>query len=66
MKLEDENFPAYVYNHVQELKQWFSTFLTLWPFNTVPRVVETPNHKTISLLFHDCNYATVMNRKVNI
>lgn len=30
---------------VRTLKQWFSTFLTLGPVNTVPRVVATPNHK---------------------
>jgi hypothetical protein len=29
------------------LVQWFSTFLMLWPFNTVPHVVVTPNHKII-------------------
>ena len=27
------------------LKQWFSAFLVLRPFNTVPCVVVTPNHK---------------------
>jgi hypothetical protein len=30
----------------QSLNQWFSTFLMLQPFHTVPHVV-TPNHKII-------------------
>ena len=34
------------YYRLFTLGQWFSTFLTPWPFNTVPHVVETPNHKT--------------------
>jgi hypothetical protein len=29
------------------LEQWFSTFLMLLPFNTVPHVVLIPNHKII-------------------
>jgi hypothetical protein len=29
--------------------QWFSTFLKLQPFNTVPYVVVTPNNKIISV-----------------
>lgn len=28
-------------------KQWFSTFPILGPFNTVPHIGETPNHKII-------------------
>ena len=27
--------------------QWFTAFLMLWPFNSVPHVVVTPNHKII-------------------
>ena len=27
---------------LQPLDEWFSAFLTLWPFNTVPHVVVTP------------------------
>ena len=46
--------------------QCFSTFLMLQPFNTVLHVVVTPNHTIISLLFHNCNFATVMNCNVNI
>jgi hypothetical protein len=45
------------------LYQWFSAFLMLRPFNTVPPVVVTPKHKTISLLLHNCNFTTVMNCK---
>ena len=44
--------------------QWFSTFLKLQPFNTVPYVVMTPNHRIIPLLLHICNYATVMDHNV--
>ena len=45
------------------LGQRFSIFLQ--PFNTVPHV--DPNHKTIfSLLFHNHNFATMMNCNVNI
>jgi hypothetical protein len=29
------------------LDQWFSPFLMLQPFDTVPHVVATPNHKSI-------------------
>lgn len=29
------------------LDQWVSTFLMLTPFNTLPHVVVTPNHKII-------------------
>lgn len=39
-----------------------SPFLTLRPFNTVPYVVVTPNHKTIWLQLRICNFATVPNR----
>jgi hypothetical protein len=41
------------------IEQQFSTFLTLWPFNTVPRVVVTSNHSIFSLLLHNCNFATL-------
>jgi hypothetical protein len=47
------------------LGQRFSTFLMLWPFNTVPHVV-TPNIELFLLLLHDCNFATAMNYNVNI
>ena len=32
----------------------------------IPRVVATLNHKIISLLLHNCNFAVVMNHHVNI
>jgi hypothetical protein len=44
----------------------FSTFLMLHPFNAVPQVVVTPNHKVIQLLLHSCNFTNVMNCNVNI
>jgi hypothetical protein len=41
-----------------------ATFQMLWPFNTVPHVAVTPSHKIISLLLHNCEFATVMNNDV--
>lgn len=38
----------------------------LLPFNTVLRVVVTPITKLFSLLLHNCHFATVMSRNVNI
>jgi hypothetical protein len=34
----------------------------LQPFNNVPHVVVTPTIKLFSLLFHNCNFATVMSQ----
>ena len=47
------------------LKWWFSTFL--WPFNPFPHFVVTPHpqHKIISLLLHNCDFAAVMNHNIN-
>jgi hypothetical protein len=36
------------------------------PLNTVPHVVITPNHKVISLLLYNCNFATLVNCNINI
>lgn len=47
------------------LNQWFSIFLMLQPLNTTLRVVVTLNHKTISLLIHNCNFSTIMNHNVS-
>lgn len=54
-------------SHALSLRQWVSTFLMLWPFNTCgssccgdPR----PNPKIILLLHHNCNLATLLNRNV--
>lgn len=38
----------------------------LRPFDSVPHVMLTLSHNIISLLPHNCNLATVMNRNVNI
>lgn len=38
----------------------------LCPFNIVPHAVVTPSHKMISLLLHNCKFALVVNRNVNI
>ena len=46
--------------------QWLPTFLMLQPFNTVPHGVVTSNHKTIPLLRHNCNFATIMNHNINV
>lgn len=46
------------------LWQWFPTFLMLQPFNTVPNVVLTLNHKVISLLPHNCDFTTLVNCNV--
>ena len=53
-------------SHSDPLEQWFSTFLMLRPFNTVPHVVVTPNHEVISLLLYNYDFATVMNHNVEI
>ena len=44
------------------LRPWFSDFLMLQPFNTVPQIMVTPNCKIILLLLHNCNFANVMKR----
>jgi len=33
---------------IKTFKQWFLTFLMLWPLDTVPHVVVTPNHKIVA------------------
>jgi len=38
-------------------------FLMLWPFNIVPLAVVTSKLKIISLLLHNCNFATAVNCK---
>ena len=38
----------------------------LQPFDAVPHVVVTPNYKIISLLLHNCDFATAINCNVNI
>lgn len=48
--------------------QWFSTFLMLWPSNTVSHVVVTlpnPPIKLFLLLYHKCNFATVIYHNIN-
>lgn len=61
MKAEDLN-KCYLF----PVGQWFSTFLTLWPCNTAPHVVMTPNYKILSLLPPNCDSATAMNPNVNV
>ena len=62
----DLSFPA-GWNISPLLEQWLSTFLMLWPFDIVLRVVMMiPNHKIISLLLHNWNVATVVNHNGSI
>lgn len=42
-------------------EEWFTAFLTLWPFSAVLYVVMFHNLKLTSLLPHNCNYATDIN-----
>lgn len=49
----------------KQLKRWFIT-LMLWPFNTVPRVVVTPQPQNHSIVIPNCNLATIVNRNANI
>ena len=48
------------------LDLWVSTFLILQLLNTVSHVVVNPNHKIISLLLHNCNFAAIINNNVTI
>lgn len=48
------------------LAQWFSTSLTLRPFNTVGHIVVAPKHKIILWPLHNCNFDTAMNHDLNI
>lgn len=52
--------------HLQPPEQWFSTFLRLQPFHTVPPVGVTHSHTFISLLLYNCNVATVVNYSISI
>jgi hypothetical protein len=65
--MEVKCFPV-VYRLKRSLVQWFSTFLTLQPFKTVPHGVlgSIPIIKLFALLLHICNFAVVMNCKVSI
>ena len=47
------------------IAQWFSTFLVLRLLTTLLHVVVTPNHKIISLLLRNCDFATVMNHNMS-
>jgi hypothetical protein len=54
-------------SHPVLFEQWFSTFLMLQPFNTVPHVVVTiPQIKLFLLLLHNYNLATITHHNVNI
>lgn len=47
------------------LYQWFSTFLRLWAFKTVLTLQWPSTIKSLLSLLSSCNFATVMNHKVN-
>ncbi|EDL77014.1 rCG25479 [Rattus norvegicus] len=51
---------------MDSIKQSFSTFLMISPFNTIPHVVVTPRHKLFSLLLQSCNFVTLFSCDVNI
>jgi hypothetical protein len=52
---------------MENLEQWFSTFLMLQPFNTAPHGVVTPPTIRLFLLrLRSCNFATVVSHNVNI
>lgn len=53
-------------NSPDDLTQWFPASLMLTPFNTVPRVVETPKQKIILLLLRNSNFSTLKNCNINI
>ena len=46
---EAETGGSWELNWPVSLAQWFSAFLILQPFNTVPRVGDPPNHNIISV-----------------
>ena len=53
-------------HHEDVLAQVLNPSLTLRPFNIVLHVVVTSNHKIISLLLPNYNFAAVVNHNVNI
>lgn len=52
--------------YFQSLDQWFSSFLMLRPFNTVPHVMVTPTIRLFPLLLHNWKIAILIICKVNI
>ena len=57
---------AKLHGLLKTLGQWFSTFLMLQLFNTIPQVVVTLTIKLILLILHNSHFATVMNCGINI
>lgn len=53
-------------NKFKKQTQWFSTFLMLQSCNTVPHVMVNATIKSLSLLLHHCDFATLTNFNVNI
>ena len=47
------------------LEQWFTPFLRLRPFDSLPHAVLTPTLTLFLLLFHKCTLATAMNRNAD-
>lgn len=45
LKIENQTLPLVQVARRLPLEQWFSTFITLRPFNTVPYGLVTSNHK---------------------
>lgn len=53
-------------SHTKPRTQWFSTFLMLQPFKTVPPVVVKPQPWNYFVATFKCNFDTVMNHNINI
>lgn len=50
----------------QPLHPWFSTFLMVQPFNTVPHIMVTQTITLFPLLLPYCNFAAVVSRNINM
>ena len=50
----------YSVSHIFPLAQWFSAFLILQPYVTVPQGVVTPKPQITPLLLCNCNFTTVV------
>jgi hypothetical protein len=65
LEINEENGSHESRTVTKTLKQWFSTFLMLQPFNAAPySVLMIPNYKIILLLLH--NYKFAMNHNENM
>lgn len=56
---------SFLGRYQKDQERWFSAFLSLQSFNTVP-YVETPTIQLLSMLLHCSNFATLVNHNANI